>query len=381
MGVSSTSHGVEGLRVAIVHERFTEPGGAERVVEEMHRIWPQAIVHAPLLDRSILPPGLRDADIRPSPLQRLYSGGTTYAHLLPLLPLAMARMDLSGVDLVVTSHHAFANRVRPPAGVPVVSYTHTPARWMWEASMRAKEVGGRAGRAGLAAFAATQRRPDVAAAKRPIRIVANSSHVAARVARWWRRDATVVAPPVDIDHYTIDPGVPRDDFFLLAGRLAPYKRADLAAAAARQAGVRLVVAGEGRGRRELEALAWPGLELLGRVDDATLLDLYRRCRALVFAHEEDFGIVPLEAQACGAPVIALACGGALDTVVDGVTGVLFPADVDGHAVDVLSSLLRSFDPDRFDPGALRKHAATFSAETFRARFSTTVAEALAGATI
>jgi glycosyltransferase involved in cell wall biosynthesis len=373
--------GVEGLRVAIVHERFTEPGGAERVVEEIHRIWPNAVVHAPLVDRSTLPPGLLDADVRTTPLQRLYRGGTTYAHLLPLLPLAIARMDLSGVDLVITSHHAFANRVRPPAGVPVVSYTHTPARWIWEPSMRAKEIGGRVGRAGLAAFAATQRRPDVAAAQRPVRIVANSRHVAARVSRWWKREATVVPPPVDVAHYAIDPTVARDDFFLFAGRLAPYKRADLAAAAARRAGVRLVVAGEGRGRRELEAMAWPGLELLGRVDDATLVDLYRRCRALVFPQEEDFGIVPLEAQACGAPVIALGRGGALDTVVDGVTGVLFPADVDGRSVDLLANALQSFDPDRFDPGALRDHAVTFSAESFRARFTATVAEALAGAAI
>jgi glycosyltransferase involved in cell wall biosynthesis len=370
---------VDGLRVAIVHERFTEPGGAERVVEEMHRIWPDAVLFAPLVDPETLPRGLRDAEIRTGPLQRLYRGGTAYAHLLPLLPLAMARTDLSGFDLVVTSHHAFANRVRPPAGVPVVSYTHTPARWIWEASMREKEIGGRVGRAGLAAFAATQRRPDAAAAKRPVRIVANSRHVAARVSRWWDREATVVAPPVDVAHYTVDPSVNRDDFFLFAGRLAPYKRADLAAAAARRAGVRLVVAGDGRGRRELEELAWPGLEILGRVDDATLLELYRRCRALVFPHEEDFGIVPLEAQACGAPVIALGRGGALDTVVDGLTGLLFPSDVDGRAVDVLSDVMRSFDPDRFDARALRDHAMTFSAESFRARFASTVAEALAGA--
>lgn len=379
--VSNPSAGdlLDNLRVAIVHERFTEPGGAERVVEEMHHMWPHAVVHAPLVDRSTLPAGLLDADVRTTPLQRLYRGGTTYAYLLPLLPVAMARMDLSEAELVVTSHHAFANRVRPPAGVPVVSYTHTPARWIWEPAMRANEVGGRVGRTGLAAFAATQRRLDAAAAQRPVRIVANSRHVADRVSRCWNREATVVAPPVDVTRYTLDPAVSRDDFFLFAGRLAPYKRADLAAAAARRAGVRLVVAGEGRGRRDLERLAWPGLELLGRVDDATLLELYQRCRALVFPQEEDFGIVPLEAQACGAPVIALGRGGALDTVVDGVTGVLFPPAVDGRAVDVLSRLLRSFEPDRFDPVTLRGHALSFSAERFRARLSAVVAEAVAGA--
>ncbi|HEY7134577.1 MAG TPA: glycosyltransferase [Acidimicrobiia bacterium] len=366
------------MKVAIVHERFTELGGAERVVEAMHEIWPGATIHAPLVDRAALPAGLRDADVRTTPLQRLYRGGPGYAHLLPLLPLAMARIDLSGVDLVVTSHHAFANRVRPPAGVPMVSYTHTPARWMWEPAMRAKEIGGPVGRAGLAAFAATQRGPDAAAAARLTAIVANSRHVVARVGRWWGRDATVVAPPADVHRYTPDPAVAREDFFLFAGRLAPYKRADLAATAARAAGARLVVAGEGRGRRELEEMRWPGLELLGRVDDATLLDLYRRCRALVFPHEEDFGIVPVEAQACGTPVVALGYGGALDTVVDGVTGVLFHADRPGGEAGALAEVLRSFDDARFDPEVVRAHAMTFSSDAFRARFAAKVEEALTG---
>jgi glycosyltransferase involved in cell wall biosynthesis len=265
----ATSAGSGTPRVVIVHERFTELGGAERVVEQMHRIWPDAPINVPVLDRTMLPPGLRDARIETTPLQRLYRGGTTYAHLLPLLPVAMARMDLRDADLVVTSHHSFANRVRPPHGVPVVSYTHTPARWMWEPSMRANEIGGRVGRAGLAAFAATQRGPDERAATRLASIAANSRHVAGRVRTWWGRDATVVAPPVDVEHYTPDPSTPREDFFRVAGRLAPYKRADLAAAAARAAGVRLVVAGEGRGRADVEAHAWPGLEMLGRVDDTT----------------------------------------------------------------------------------------------------------------
>jgi glycosyltransferase involved in cell wall biosynthesis len=367
------------VKVAIVHERFTELGGAERVVEALHGIWPDATVHAPLVDRAALPEGLLGADIRSSPLQRLYRGGPGYAHLLPLLPLAMARLDLSGADLVITSHHAFANRVRPPAGVPVVSYTHTPARWIWEPSMRAKEIGGPVGRVGLAAFAATQRRPDVAAAARLTAVVANSRHVASRVGRWWARgDATVVAPPADVHRYTPDPRVAREDFFLFAGRLAPYKRADLAAAAARAAGVRLVVAGEGRGRRELEEMRWPGLELLGQVDDATLLDLYRRCRALVFPHEEDFGIVPVEAQACGTPVVALGFGGALDTVVDGVTGVLFRSERPGGEAGALAAVLRRFDDARFDAEAVRAHAMTFSADAFRARFAARVEEALAG---
>ena len=358
-------------RVAIVHERFTELGGSEKVVEQLHALWPDAPVHTTVLDRSILPPGLRDADIRPSPLQRLYRGGRGYAHLLPLLPLAMARIDLSDVDLVVTSHHAFANRVRPPAGVPVVSYTHTPARWIWEPGMRTGEVGGRIGATGLAAFAATQRRPDAAAARRVRRLVVNSRHVAERARRWWGRDAVVVPPPVDVDRFTPDPAVAREDFFLLVGRLVPYKRPEVAVAAAHRAGVRLVVVGEGRSRAAVEAAAGPDTVLLGAVDDDRLGDLYRRCAALVFPGEEDFGIVPVEAQACGAPVIARGVGGVRDSVIDGVTGVLTePGSGDG--IDALAAALRAFDPARFDSTVIRRHAEGFSPAAFRTRFAAEV---------
>jgi glycosyltransferase involved in cell wall biosynthesis len=348
-------------RVAIVHERFTELGGSERCVEQLHELWPEAPIHAAVLDRAALPPGLRDADIRPTWLQRLYRDGPRYAQLLPLLPMAMRGIDVGDVDVVVTSHHAFANRVHPPVGIPVVAYTHTPARWIWEPGLRRNEVGGRVGAAALDLFARTQQRPDRAAARRLAGVVANSRHVAARIRRWWGRDAEVVHPPVAIDFHTPDPKVGREDFFLLAGRLVPYKRPELAVAAARAAGVRLVVAGDGRSRRAVEAAAGPRTELLGSVDDETLRDLFRRCRALVFPGEEDFGIVPVEAQACGAPVIAPAVGGVLDSVVDGKTGVLYR----GVGVEPLAAVLRSFDPDRFDPLDPRLQAERFAPHCFR----------------
>ena len=349
------------VRVAIVHERFTELGGSERVVEQMHELWPTAPIHAAVVDRDALPDGLRDADIRPTKLQRLYRGGRGYAHLLPLLPAAMRSIDLSGADVVVTSHHAFANRVRPPAGVPVVSYTHTPARWIWEPAMLADEIGGRVARVGLRGFAAGQRRFDRAAAARLAAVVANSTHVAARVQRWWGRTATVVHPPVGVDFHTPDPAVAREDFFLLAGRLVPYKRPEVAVAAARAAGVRLVVAGDGRSRPAVEAAAGPGIEILGAVDDLTLRDLFRRCRALVFPGEEDFGIVPVEAQACGAPVIAWRGGGVLDSVVDGVTGLLYP----DPGPEGLRKALCAFDPEDYQSDTIRANAEAFAPARFR----------------
>jgi glycosyltransferase involved in cell wall biosynthesis len=368
------------MKIAIVHEKFTVYAGSERVVDQLHLLWPDAPIFTTVCDPETLGPVLRDADVRTSPLQKLYRGGDHYAHLLPLLPLAMSRIDLSGFDLVVTSHHAFANRVRPPAGVPVVSYVHSPARWLWEPDTRRHEIGGPMGRALLAGFAATQRRADRRAAQRLSGIVANSHHVADRIRRWWGRDATVVAPPVDTAFYT--PGaagsVPRADFFLVAGRLVPYKRPELAVAAASRAGVKLVVAGDGRARGAVEAAAGPTVEILGRVDDDTMRDLYRNCRALLFPGEEDFGIMPVEAQACGAPVIARAVGGVLDTVVPGTTGVLYPATTDTDHVETLARVLRDFADADFDRAVIRAHAERFAPARFREGFAAAVADATAG---
>ncbi|MEY2570330.1 MAG: hypothetical protein QOE63_680, partial [Acidimicrobiaceae bacterium] len=196
-------------------------------------------------------------------------------------------------------------------------------------------------------------------------------HVAARVQRWWGRDSTVIHPPVDIEWYRPDPSVEREDFFLLAGRLVAYKRPEVAVAAAAAAGVRLIVAGDGRLREQVESAAGPNVELLGRVDDETLRDLFRRCRALLFPGEEDFGIVPVEAHACGTPVIALGVGGALDSVVPGETGVHYLG-----GVPELAEAMRAFEPDQFDSAVIRRHAEAFSPAAFRAGFTALATRAL-----
>ena len=369
------------MNISIVHEKFTVYAGSERVVEQLHLLWPDAPIFTTVCDPATLGPILRDADVRTSALQKLYRGGDHYAHLLPLLPLAMRNLDLTGYDLVVTSHHAFANRVRPKAGVPVVAYVHTPARWMWEPGARSQEIGGTVGRAMLGAFAATQRPPDRRAAARLTAAVANSHSVADRIRRWWTRDATVVAPPVNTDFFTPDTSGSgaRGDYFLVAGRLVPYKRAELAVAAATRAGVKLVVAGDGRARGAVEAAAGPTVELRGAVDDEELRALYRGCRALIFPGEEDFGIVPVEAQACGAPVIAQAIGGVLDTVVPHETGVLYRATTDTDHVETLAGVLRDFADDAFDPSTIRAHAEQFAPARFREGFAAVVADVEAAA--
>ncbi|MDT0260289.1 glycosyltransferase [Jatrophihabitans lederbergiae] len=353
-------------RVTIVHERFTEFAGSEQVVAQLAQLWPDAPVRAPIALPDGLPPVLRER-VRGTGLSRLVRRGGGYAHLLPALPLAMRRLSLGDPDVVVASHHAFANQVVHATTAPVISYVHSPARWVWDPAMRAGEAGGAAGAAMLGAFAAAYRPADRKAAVRLAGIVANSRAVAERIAQWWDQPSTVVHPPVDTEYYTPDEDVPREEFLLLAGRLVPYKRPALAIEAARRAGMRLVVAGDGRMRAECERVAGPHTEFVGRVPDDQLRSLFRRCAALLMPGVEDFGIVPVEAQACGAPVIATGAGGALDTVVPGRTGELVHfGSGDGAGLTQRWALaLRELDPGHYRVGAVREHAEGFSSQRFR----------------
>ena len=348
-------------RVALVHERFTEFAGSEAVVEQLARQWDDAPVLAPIGRPGVLPPDL-EPRLRTTGLSRLLRG-SGYAHLLPALPVAMRHLPVPDVDVVVASHHAFATQVVHATAAPVVAYVHSPARWVWDPAMRAGEFGGRAGEVALGAFSTAFRPLDLRAAAKVHTLVANSTEVARRIRTWWHRDATVVNPPVDTDFYTPDPTVPREDFFLMAGRVVPYKRPDLAVRAAERAGVPLVVAGDGRARAETEQLAGPTTRFVGRVGDEELRDLYRRCRALLMPGVEDFGIIPVEAMACGAPVIAIDAGGAQDSVVPGLSGELVPVGDD--EVGNWATALGRFDPAGFDSAAIRRHAEGFSRQRFR----------------
>lgn len=349
--------------VTIVHERFTEYAGSEQVVAQLAQMWPDAPVVAPVAQPENMPPALSQR-VSGTRLSRLVRPGGGYAHLLPVLPLAMRRLHLGDPDVVVASHHAFANQVVYATDAPVISYVHSPARWVWDPAMRVGEAGGAAGAAALKVFAGAYRHADHKAAARLSVILANSTAVAQRIANWWGQQSQVVHPPVDTEFYSPDPVVPREDFLLLAGRLVPYKQPLVAIRAAELAGLRLVVVGDGRMRAECERIAGPHTEFRGRVSDHELRSLFRRCGALLMPGVEDFGIVPVEAQACGAPVMATGAGGALDTVAPGRTGELVPAGETG-LVERWASALRSFDPAKFDPMAIRQHAEAFSAQRFR----------------
>ena len=353
-------------RVALVHERFTEIAGSEHVVEQLALQWPDARAFVPIARASGIPSALRGRTTT-TWLDKLYriTGEGPYAPLLPLMPRVFRGMRMEGADVVIASHHAFAMQAVFATAAPTVAYVHSPARWAWDPSLREGEAGGRLGSTALALLASSARRAELSAAPRLRRIVANSTTVADRVRSWWHCDADVVHPPVDTEGFTPDPSCRRERFFLLAGRLVPYKRPDLAILAANAAGVRLVVVGDGRSLDYCRSIAGPTVTFLGRVPHEQLVDLYRRACALVMPGLEDFGIVPVEAMACGTPVIALADGGALDTVVPGVSGLLVPDGRDSELVDSFASTMNTFDGSMYDAAVIRKHAETFSREAFR----------------
>ena len=347
-------------RVAISHEWLTIPGGSEQVVMAMLDVFPQAELFTTVYDPAPWPEAITSRPVHASFLDRIPGAARHYPKLLPLMDAAFRRFDLSGFDLVLSSNHACAKNLRVPAGVPHVCYCHTPMRYAWDPAFLAGEDLGRVGRLGARALLPWLRRRDLAASRGPSRFLANSTFVAERIRRFYGRDADVLHPPVDVDPLL---GLERRDggYYLFLSRLVPYKRADLAVAACARLGRPLKVVGGGRAEAAVRAQAGPGTEFLGRVGDAELPGLLAGARALLFPGEEDFGIVPVEAQAAGVPVIAYGRGGVRDTVVDGETGVLFGE----QTVEGLCAAIERFETREWPAGPLRENARRFRPEVFR----------------
>ena len=364
------------MKVALVHERLTEIAGSEHVVTELAREWPDAQVTIPIVDPRT------EVSFRPQVRTGILSTGyrlvgyRSYAPLLPLVPAWFKRQDFGAADAVVISHHAFAVAAAHAAkDKPTIAYVHSPARWAWDPRLRAEEASSRAGLLSLDVLSRLAIAVERGAAPRLTAIAANSNAVKERVRKFWDRDAHVIHPPVNVEYFTPDPGQAKEDFFLLPGRLVSYKRPDIAVKAAAAAGVKLVVAGDGRDGAKCRALAeGADITFLGRVSNDELRSLYRRAKAMIMPGEEDFGITPVEAMACGTPVIALGVGGVLDSVVDGATGILVRGHDDGEVVANFADTFASFDRGRFDPGAISAHAAQFSPEQFRRRMAELVTQ-------
>jgi glycosyltransferase involved in cell wall biosynthesis len=362
-------------RVAIVHDWLTIPGGSEQVVLALLEMFPHAELFTSVYDPSPWPPAVTERPVHSSWLNRIPGAVRHYPKLLPLMNRAFRSFDLSGFDLVLSSSHAFAKNVRAPPGALHVCYCHTPMRYAWDESFMAGEEVGRLTRLALPPLLAWLRRQDLAGARGPDVFVANSRHVADRIERHYGRRAEVVNPPVDVEHYLALARSPRD-YYLAFGRVVPYKRVDLAVAACASLGRQLKVAGDGRAlesvRAQLHARAsGASIELLGNVSAAERDRLLGGARALLFPGEEDFGIVPVEAQAAGVPVIAYAVGGAGETVIDARTGVLFGEQTAG----ALAAAIERFEGMSLDEREARENAARFGRERFRAEMAAVIERA------
>jgi glycosyltransferase involved in cell wall biosynthesis len=362
------------MKVAIVHDYLNQAGGAERVVAAMHRLYPAAPIYTTIADRRVVDALMPGADVRTTWMQRLPGIRRHFRKYFLFYPGAIESLDLSAYDVVLSSSSAYAKAARTRPGAVHVCYCHTPMRFAWNFDGYAeRERWGRMTRRLLPPLIARVRRWDVKTAGRPTVYVANSSAVAERIARHYGRRASVIPPPVEVDRFT--PSPVQDPHYLVVSRLVAYKRIDLAVEAFRQLNRRLVIIGDGPARASLERIAGPNVRFLGRLDDAAVSQAYARCRGLIFPGEEDFGIVPLEANAAGRPVIAYQRGGALDTVVPDQTGVFFPEQT---IASLREAVLRS-ETIAWDPLRLRAHAEGFREEVFAGRLGALVSALHGGA--
>ncbi|HEY8109127.1 MAG TPA: glycosyltransferase [Patescibacteria group bacterium] len=349
-------------RVALVHDHLVQDGGAEQVLRELMRTWPDAPVYTAYFDPRKMGPDFRGKDIRTSYLQRLPLARRFYKWTMLLLDGAFRRFDLSEYDVVVSSASAWAKSVRTGSDTLHVCYCHTPTRYLWSDADRYIRETGYPGflKSAFRALLGRLRKKDLRAARGVDDYVANSRYVADRIKRYYGRPAAVIHPPVDSSKF--GPTAKRRDYFLLAGRLEPYKRCDVVIEAANRLGIRLIVMGNGTDRARLEKLAGPTVEFTGRVSDAKRKQLFAEARALVNPQEEDFGITVVEALASGTPVIAFREGGARE-IVTAKTGAFF----DKQTPDVVAAALRTFKSERYRPADLLERSKDFSASRFRAR--------------
>jgi glycosyltransferase involved in cell wall biosynthesis len=362
------------MRVAIIHYWLTKMRGGERVVEALCELYPEADLYTHVVDRSALSEALRRHEIRTTFVDGLPGARRHYQKYLPLMPLALEQLDLRAYDLVVSSECGPAKGVITTPRTLHVCYCHSPMRYVWDMYWDYLQEIPRPLRPAARSMLHYLRRWDLASAFRVDAFVANSRFVADRIRKHYRRDADVIHPPVEIAAF----GPPREpeDFYFVVGELVRYKRTDLAIEAFNRSGKRLVVIGGGEQLRAIRKMAGPNVEVLGRQPFDVIRDHFSRCRALVFPGEEDFGIVPVEAMASGKPVVAYGRGGALETVVDGRTGMFFHE----QTPEALNAAIERLERERpaFDPMAIRRHSESFDREVFKRRFREKVETLLAG---
>ena len=343
------------MKVAIVHDYFIQMGGAEKVAEELHALFPSSTL-------------VTTVDIHGKPgivtswMQRLPINERNHRLFFMLFPVGVESLDLREYDLIISSTSGYAKGIRKRADAIHICYCHTPMRWVWRfGSYSERESFGGVTRFLLPPLIKLLKLWDLRAARRPDHYIANSNVVAERIKEFYGREATVIPPPIDTQRFAGETSE-NGDFYLVLSRLSHYKRIDLAVEACKRLDRRLVVIGDGPARAELERIAGPRTEFLGRAPDDVVADYARKCRALIFPGEEDFGMTPLEVNAAGRPVIAFRAGGATETVIDRTTGVFFGAPTP----ESLAEAIGSFETVTWDPDVIRKHAQGFGRGVFAA---------------
>lgn len=350
--------------MAIVHSWLNQYGGAERVLEHLHDLFPEAPIFTSMYEPRVFPAFYRDWDIRTSFLQRVPLSRSHHQLMLFFYPMAFESFDFSGYDLVLSLSSGFSHGVRAARPGKHVSYCLTPPRFLWtfDSYVRLEGVG-RGTRLALSGMVPLLRRWDALASRRVDTFVSISKVIQERIDRCYGRSSEVIYPAIDVDSFRPSDDV--DDYYLVVSRLIPYKRIDLAIEACNRLKLPLKIVGGGRSKAALQKLAGPTVEFVGRVDDQGLSRLYARCRAFIFPGEEDLGLTPIEAQAAGRPVIAYGQGGTRETILDGETGLFFQE----QSVDSLVDALRRFDHRAYDAARIRAHVrSTFDLSVFRARF-------------
>ena len=363
------------MRVALVHDWLTGMRGGEKVLEVLCELYPDADLFTLFHRRGAVSPRIEGRRVVTSFVQHLPLASTHYRHYLPLFPLAVRQFRFDAYDLVISTSSCAVKSVRTPAHVPHICYCHSPMRYAWDqfdAYFGPARVGRLRSQLVYRPIMGALARWDAATASRVTRFVANSAHVAGRIRRYYNRAAEVVYPPVDTAFFRPGDGPP-GSHFLIVSALVPYKRIELAIDACARAGVPLRIAGEGPDRAALELRAPQTTTFIGAISGEALREEYRQAAAVLMPGEEDFGIVPVEAQACGRPVVALGRGGALETVRDGETGVLF---ADSTPTSMAAALAR-VRQIAFDPGRLARHAQAFSRERHVQRMRALIADTLA----
>ncbi len=346
------------MKIAIVHDWLTNMGGAEQVVINFKKIYKNAPIYTTFYNPNKLDKELQNVDVRTSFLQKKKMV-TNHKKYFPLMPLAFENFNLNEYDVILSSSSSCAKGVITKPGSVHICYCHTPMRYAWELRDDYIKEAGRLKRRLIKILLHYMRIWDFVSASRVDYFIANSTAVQKRIQKHYKREAIVINPPVRCNLFNISET--DGDYYFIVSRLVGYKRFDLAVKACSELGKKLIIIGDGPEREKLEKLANENVTFLGRQSDDVVKKYMSECKALLFPGEEDFGIVPVEAQACGRPVIAFGKGGVLDTVIDGKTGILFPE----QTVESIKDAIIQFENANFDKKKIREHAMKFDEKVFQ----------------